>query len=115
MSNILNISPSPHAHGSETTKKLMFGVVFALIPSLITSIIYFGTGAIIVTSAAIISCVLFEYLIQRFILKKSISITDGSALVTGLLLAFNLPSNIPVYMVVIGSLIAIGVAKMTFG
>jgi electron transport complex protein RnfD len=115
MSNILNISPSPHTHGTETTKKLMYGVVIALIPSLITSIVYFGTGAIIVTSTAIISCILFEYLIQRFILKKSISITDGSALVTGLLLAFNLPSNIPVYMVVIGSLVAIGVAKMTFG
>jgi electron transport complex protein RnfD len=115
MSNLLNISPSPHAHGSETTKKLMYGVVIALIPSLITSIIYFGTGAIIVTSTAIISCILFEYLIQRFILKRSVSITDGSALVTGMLLAFNLPSNIPVFMVVLGSLVAIGIAKMTFG
>ncbi len=115
MSNLLNISPSPHTHGTETTKKLMYGVVIALIPSLITSIIYFGTGAIIVTSSAIISCILFEYLIQRFILKKSVSITDGSALVTGMLLAFNLPSNIPVFMVVLGSLVAIGIAKMTFG
>jgi electron transport complex protein RnfD len=115
MSNLLNISPSPHVHGRETTQKLMFGVIIALMPALFTSIFYFGSGAIIVTSASIISCVSFEYLIQRFILKKPISITDGSALVTGLLLAFNLPSNIPVYMVVIGSLIAIGVAKMTFG
>jgi len=115
MSNILNISPAPHSHGSETTQKLMFGVIIALMPALFTSIFYFGTGAIIVTAASVISCVTFEYLIQRFILKKPISITDGSALVTGLLLAFNLPSNIPVYMVVIGSLIAIGVAKMTFG
>lgn len=115
MSNLLNISPSPHAHGSETTQKLMFGVILALMPALFTSIFYFGTGAIIVTAASVISCVSFEYLIQRFILKKPVSITDGSALVTGLLLAFNLPSNIPVYMIVIGSLIAIGVAKMTFG
>lgn len=115
MSNILNISPSPHSHGSETTQKLMYGVIIALIPALFTSIFYFGTGAIIVTATAVISCVTFEYLIQRFILNKPISITDGSALLTGVLLAFNLPSNIPVYMVVIGSLIAIGVAKMTFG
>jgi Na+-translocating ferredoxin:NAD+ oxidoreductase subunit D len=115
MSNLLNISPSPHTHGRETTQKLMFGVILALMPALFTSIFYFGTGAIIVTSASIISCITFEYLIQRFILKKPISITDGSAIVTGLLLAFNLPSNIPVFMVITGSLIAIGVAKMTFG
>jgi electron transport complex protein RnfD len=115
MSNLLNISPSPHAHGNETTKKLMFGVVLALMPSLFTSVLYFGSGAVIVAATSIISCILFEYLIQRFILKKPVSITDGSALVTGLLLAFNLPSNIPVYMVIIGSLVAIGVAKMTFG
>lgn len=115
MSNLLNISPSPHAHGAETTQKLMLGVVIALIPALFTSILYFGTGAIIVTTVSIISCITFEYLIQRFILNKPISITDGSALVTGLLLAFNLPSNIPVHLVIIGSLISIGVAKMTFG
>jgi len=115
MSNLLNISPSPHVHGNETTKKLMYGVVLALMPSLFTSVFYFGSGAVIVTATSIISCLLFEYLIQRFILKKPVSITDGSALVTGLLLAFNLPSNIPVYMIIIGSLVAIGVAKMTFG
>jgi Na+-translocating ferredoxin:NAD+ oxidoreductase subunit D len=109
------MSPSPHVHGMETTKKLMYGVVLALLPSLFTSVLYFGSGAVIVTATSIISCILFEYLIQRFILKKPVSITDGSALVTGLLLAFNLPSNIPVYMVIIGSLVAIGVAKMTFG
>jgi Na+-translocating ferredoxin:NAD+ oxidoreductase subunit D len=115
MSNLLNISPSPHAYSSETTKKLMYGVVIALIPAFLASVFYFGTGAIIVTATSVASCILFEYLIQKYILKKPISITDGSALVTGLLLAFNLPSNIPVYMIVIGSLIAIGVAKMTFG
>lgn len=115
MNNQLNVSLSPHIHGRETTQKLMFGVVIALIPTLIASIIFFGAGALITTAAAVISCIVFEYLVQRFILRKPISITDGSALVTGLLLALNLPSNIPVYMVIIGSLIAIGVAKMTFG
>jgi electron transport complex protein RnfD len=115
MSKLLNISPSPHVHGKDTTRKLMFGVVIALMPALFTSVFYFGMGAVIVTSTSIISCMVFEYLIQRFILKKPISITDGSALVTGLLLAFNLPSNIPVYIIIIGSLVAIGIAKMTFG
>jgi electron transport complex protein RnfD len=115
MSNLLNISPSPHFHGKETTRNLMLGVVIALMPALFTSIFYFGMGAVIVTATSITSCILFEYLIQRFILKKPISITDGSALVTGLLLAFNLPSNIPVFVIILGSLVAIGIAKMTFG
>ena len=112
---MLNISPSPQTHGTETTRKLMLGVVVALIPALLTSLFYFGYGAVIVTSASIISCIVFEYLIQRFILKKPVSVTDGSALVTGLLLAFNLPSNIPVFIVIIGSFVSIAVAKMTFG
>jgi Na+-translocating ferredoxin:NAD+ oxidoreductase subunit D len=115
MSNLLNVSPSPHTHGKESTQKLMFNVVLALIPAFITSVFYFGVGAIIVTATSVVSCLLFEYLIQRFILKKPISITDGSALVTGILLAFNLPSNIPVLIIVIGSFISIAVAKMTFG
>lgn len=112
---MLNISPSPHAHGKETTRKLMFGVVLALMPSLFTSVLYFGSGAVIVTTVSILSCLIFEYLIQRFVLKKPVSITDGSAVVTGLLLAFNLPSNIPVYIIILGSFVAIGIAKMTFG
>jgi Na+-translocating ferredoxin:NAD+ oxidoreductase subunit D len=115
MGTILNISPSPHDHGKETTRRLMVGVIVALIPSLFTSILFFGKGAIIVTLTSVVSCLLFEYLIQRFLLKKAISITDGSALVTGILLAFNLPSNIPVYMIIIGSFVSIGIAKMTFG
>lgn len=115
MSSLLNISPSPHVHSKETTRNLMLGVILALMPALFTSIFYFGIGAVIVTSAAVISCVSFEYLIQRFVLKKSISVTDGSAVLTGLLLGFNLPSNIPVFIVILGSLVAIGIAKMTFG
>lgn len=115
MAKLFNISPSPHAHGDESTRKLMYGVVIALMPALLTSVWFFGMGAIIVTATSVISCIVFEYLIQRFVLEKPVSITDGSALVTGLLLAFNLPSNIPVFMVVLGSLMAIGVAKMTFG
>jgi electron transport complex protein RnfD len=115
MSNLLNISPSPHTHSKESTKKMMFGVVLALMPALFTSILYFGIGAVIVKATSVISCIVIEYIIQRFMLRKPISITDGSALVTGLLLGFNLPSNIPVHIIVIGSLVSIGIAKMTFG
>jgi len=93
----------------------MLNVVIALIPAFITSVFYFGAGAVIVTATSVVSCLLFEYLIQRFVLRKPISINDGSALVTGILLAFNLPSNIPVLIIVIGSFVSIAVAKMTFG
>ena len=93
----------------------MFGVVIALMPALLTSLIYFGSGAAIVAVTAVLSCILFEYLIQRFMLRKPVSITDGSALVTGLLLAFNLPSNIPIFIIIIGSFVSIAIAKMTFG
>ena len=115
MSKLLNISPSPHTQSTETTKKLMYGVVVALIPAFITSVLYFGAGALIVTVTSVVSCLVFEYLIQRYVLRKPISITDGSAIVTGILLAFNLPSNIPVHIIIIGSLVAIGIAKMSFG
>jgi len=115
MSNLLNVSPSPHAHGQETTRKLMTGVIIALLPALFTSVFYFGYGAIIVTLISVGSCVLFEYLIQRFVFKKPVTITDGSAIVTGLLLAFNVPSNLPVFIVIIGAFVSIAVAKMTFG
>jgi electron transport complex protein RnfD len=115
MSNLLNVSPSPHAHGNETTRKLMTGVIIALIPAFLSSVFYFGYGAIIVTATSVLSCILFEYLIQRFMFRKPITITDGSAVVTGLLLAFNLPSNIPVFIIIIGAFISIAVAKMTFG
>ncbi len=115
MSNLLKVSLSPHIHGNETTQKLMFGVAIALLPAFITSIFFFGYSAIIVTATSVASCVLFEYLIVKFIFKKPLTINDGSAFVTGLLLAFNLPSNIPVLIIVIGSFVSIAVAKMTFG
>jgi len=94
MNNILNVSPSPHQQSPETTRKLMYGVVIALAPALAASIYFFGMGAIVVTLTSVLSCVAVEYLIQKFILKKEPSISDGSAVVTGLLLAFNVPSNL---------------------
>ena len=96
MNNILNVSPSPHQQSPETTRRLMYGVVIALAPALAASIYFFGMGAIIVTLTSVLSCVAVEYLIQKYILKTKPSITDGSAVVTGLLLAFNVPSNLPI-------------------
>jgi len=115
MNNILNVSPSPHQQSSETTRKLMFGVVIALLPALAAAVYYFGTGAIIVTLTSVLACVATEFLIQKYVLKTKTSISDGSAVVTGLLLAFNVPSNLPLFIIVIGAVISIGVAKMTFG
>lgn len=93
----------------------MTGVVVALIPAFAMSLFLFGIGALIVTSIAIASCVLTELLIQRFILKTESRISDGSAVVTGLLLAFNLPSNLPWWMIILGSVFAIGIGKMVYG
>jgi electron transport complex protein RnfD len=115
MSKVLNISPAPHIFGKDTTRSIMLDVILALTPALVASVYFFGYGAIIVTLTSVISCLVFEYLIQRFILKGPVTITDGSAIVTGLLLAFNLPSNLPVFIIIIGSLVSIGIAKMTFG
>jgi len=93
----------------------MFGVILALMPALAVSIYFFGPGAIIVTAIAVGSCLFFEYTIQKYLLKVTPTINDGSAIVTGLLLAFNVPSNLPVWIIIVGSLVAIGVGKMTFG
>jgi len=113
--NLLKVSPSPHDHTNETVSRLMYGVIIAMAPAFVVSVIFLGLGAILVTGTAIISCLLFEYLIQRFLLKQSSQIKDGSAMVTGILIAFCLPPNIPLWLVVIGSLVAIGIGKMSFG
>jgi electron transport complex protein RnfD len=115
MDNLLKVSPSPHIGSKDTTRKLMYGVVIALMPALLASVWFFGWAALIVTSVSVASCVLFEYIIQKFIVKKSSTIGDGSAAVTGLLLAFCLPVNLPIWIVIVGALVSIGVAKMTFG
>jgi len=113
--NKLIVSPSPHAHSSESVPKLMYGVIIALLPAFAVSFYFFGIGMLIVTTVSVVSCVLFEYLIQRYLLKNRPTLLDGSAVLTGLLLAFCLPANLPVWMVMIGALAAIGIGKMTFG
>lgn len=106
---------SPHIHGGDSISRKMWDVIIALIPALLVSLYFFGLGSLLVTSVSIASCVLFEYLIARFLLKQESTLRDGSAILTGLLLAFNLPSNLPLWIVVIGALVAIGMAKMSFG
>ena len=109
------ISASPHVHSDRTSKRVMYDVLIALVPALLVSLYVFGLSALIMTSVAVISCLLFEYLIQKYILKTTITVNDGSALITGILLAFNLPATLPLWMVIMGSLVAIGIAKMSFG
>ena len=111
----LIISLSPHIHSGDTISRNMYGVLIALIPAFLVSLYSFGLGALSVTLISAASCVLFEYLIQKFIFKKAPTIYDGSALLTGVLLAFNLPSNLPAWIIVAGALFAIGVGKMSFG
>ena len=84
----LTISPSPHDYGRETVGKLMYGVIIALLPAFLVSVYYFGIGTIIITGTAILSFMAFEYLIQRFLMGVKPGIKDGSAMVTGMLLAF---------------------------
>ncbi len=115
MDRLLHVAPSPHIAGEYSVKKIMYGVVLALLPALATSIYFFGMGAIIVTLTAIVSCVAFEYLIQKFIVKTTPKISDGSAILTGLLLAFNVPSNLPLGIIIIGALVSIGIGKLSFG
>ena len=111
----LTISLSPHVHGGDSIEKNMYGVLIALVPAFICSVVFFGWGAITVTAVSVAACLIFEYLIQKYILRQTPTIWDGSAIITGVLLAFNLPSCIPLWIVVIGALVSIGIAKMSFG
>ncbi len=114
--NKLIVSLSPHVHGGDSVQKNMYGVCIALVPALLCSLWFFGLGAAIVLVNSVVFCVLFEWLISKLILKRDgSSITDGSAILTGLLLGFNLPSNLPLWIIIIGALVAIGIGKMTFG
>lgn len=113
--NKLLISPSPHVHSGDSIEKNMYGVLVALIPAFICSVLFFGTGVFIVTLTSVIACLIFEFLIQKYILKRQPTIFDGSAILTGVLLAFNVPSNLPIWIIVIGALVAIGIGKMSFG
>ncbi len=112
----LIVSLSPHAHGTDSVERNMRGVIIALLPALLVSFYFFGIGSAIVCLSSVAACVFFEWAINKYILKNPRNtIMDGSAALTGLLLGMNLPSNLPVWIIIIGALFAIGVAKMTFG
>ncbi|MBB1537521.1 MAG: RnfABCDGE type electron transport complex subunit D [Bacteroidia bacterium] len=115
MSTELRISPSPHVHGQSSTRRIMLDVVYALLPAWLVGVYFFGIDALLVTLVSIITCMACEYLLARYVLRIEPTLSDGSALVTGLLLAMNLPSGIPLWIVVIGGIVAIGIAKMSFG
>ncbi|MCR5326304.1 MAG: RnfABCDGE type electron transport complex subunit D [Bacteroidales bacterium] len=109
------VSPSPHLHAKASTNSIMMDVVIALMPAIVVSILFYGWSEILVLAVAAVSCVGIEYLIARFLMKRPELFSGTSALVTGLLLAMNLPSTSPWWIVVIGALVAIGIAKMSFG
>ena len=115
MSNKFFVSPSPHVHSDYSTVRLMGDVVIALLPALMVSVRVFGWGVLAVTAVSIASCVLLEFLVQKYLVKGPVTVNNLSAVVTGLLLAMNLPANIPLWIVVVGAVVAICVAKMPFG
>ena len=116
MDNKLIVSLSPHDHANDSVQKNMYGVLIALIPAFLVSLLAFGIGSLVVTAVSVVSCVFFEWAISKYILKRErLSITDGSAIITGVLLAFNLPSNLPIWIIILGALFAIGVGKMSLG
>ena len=103
-------------HSNESTKRIMWQVNLALVPTLIVAIAFFGLNALIISLFSVAACVLFEWLIEKFIMKTPSTIADGSAVVTGLLLAFNVPATREMFgLIVIGALVAIGIGKMSFG
>lgn len=115
MDKKLIVSPSPHVHSGNSTSHLMRDVLIALVPAFAVTVFFGGLDAVVVTALAVASCIVCEYVIERFLLGRQPSIGDYSAILTGVLLGFNLPASLPLWMVVIGSFVAIGVGKMSFG
>ena len=115
MEHKLIISPSPHVFARTDTTRIMGNVLLALAPALAVSVWVFGWNVLAVTVVAVASCVVFEWLMQKFMLRGPATVGNLSAVVTGVLLAFNLPPTIPLWIVMLGAFVAIGVAKMTFG
>lgn len=113
--SVLTISGSPHVHSDASVQKIMLGVVVAMIPAFLVSVYFFGFDALKLMVVSIASCLLFEYLIQKYLIKGDLTINDGSAVVTGMLLAFNVPANLPVWIMIIGAFVSIGIGKMAYG
>lgn len=114
MDNLFNVSTAPHIRSSITTKNIMYDVIIALLPATFFGIYLYGINALLVIATAIITAILSEYLYQR-LMKLPITINDGSAIITGLLLALSLSSSMPLWMVALGSIFAVIVVKQLFG
>jgi electron transport complex protein RnfD len=115
MNRLLTVSPSPHISQELSVKQLMYGVIISLVPAFFVTLYVFGIGAVVVTCLSVIACMLTEMIIEKYFLKTDVKIGDGSAMVTGVLLAFNLPSNLPWWMVLLGGVFSIGIGKMAYG
>ena len=115
MANKFIVATAPHMHSPMSTQSLMRDVLIALVPAFAVSLVVCGVDALRVMAIAVASCVAVEYLIQKFLFGGKQTVSNLSAVVTGVLLAFNLPANIAWWIVVVGAVVAIGVAKMTFG
>ena len=114
-SALLTVSPSPHIHTQLTVKQIMWRVVIAMVPALLISVYNFGISALIITMMAVLFCAITEYVIVKYLLHLEVTLFDGSAVITGMLLAFNVPTNLPIYMLLIGSMVAVGIGKLSFG
>ncbi len=109
------VSPNPHIHSAVSTESLMRDVVIALVPAIVVSVLFYGWAELLILAVSAVSCVLIEWAIVKFLLKRPGIFSPGAALVTGLLLAMNLPVSTPWWIVLIGAVFAIGVVKMSFG
>ena len=114
MSNLLNISSSPHVRDKSSTRSIMWDVIFALIPTSIFGIYNFGIRAAVLIAVCIATCLLSEYIWQKC-MKLPLTVNDGSAVLTGLLLALNLTPTFPIWMAILGSIFAIIIVKQLFG
>jgi electron transport complex protein RnfD len=112
---LLTVAPSPHIHTELTVPQVMRGVLIALAPAFAVSVYNFGVGAVYVTALAVVFCAGAEWLIVRYLLARKSTLADGSAVITGVLLAFNVPTNLPWHVLLIGSVVAVGIGKMSFG
>ena len=109
------VSPSPHIHTATSTRTLMLDVIIALLPAVVVSVLFYGWSELVILGVSVVSCVFLEWVITKYLMHRPCTVGDLSAVVTALLLAMNLPSTTPWWVVVIGAVIAIGVAKMSFG
>ncbi len=114
MANKLIVSAAPHITSADSTSKIMGRVCIALLPTLIASVLIFGFQALLLTAVTVAACVVFEYAYCKLV-GRDVTISDLSAVVTGLLLAFNLPAGLPVWMSLVGAFIAIVIIKQLFG